>query len=144
MLLKKLYFLFVQELRHLCPDIVLLSAKTGQEKVKTDVDFMGLYKANNIGFNEPFRCCLHDNHTFYRVVKKTLKAWAPRRMSYDQVVVSEEKFCQVMCQINLLELLGQHLSRYMHEMRDCHEDQKFIEDQKPEVSRLVDLPLPSP
>ena len=65
-------------------------------------------------------------------------------MSYDQVVESEEKFCQVMCQINLLGLLGQHLSRYMHEMSDCHEDQKFIEDQKPEVSRLVDLPLTSP
>ena len=45
--IKKLYFLFVQELRHLCPDIVLLSAKIGQEKVKTVVDFMGLSKANH-------------------------------------------------------------------------------------------------
>ena len=46
--IKKLYFLFVQELRHLCPDIVLLSAKIGREKVKTVVDFMGLSKANNL------------------------------------------------------------------------------------------------
>ena len=65
-------------------------------------------------------------------------------MSYDQVVESEEKFCQVMCQINMLEVLGQHLSKYMHVMSDCHQDQRFIEDQKPEVSRLVDLHLPSP
>lgn len=79
MLLKKLYFLFVQELRHLCPDIVLLSAKTRREKVKTDVDFMGLSKANNIGFNEPFRCCLHDNHTFYRVVKENVESMGSQK-----------------------------------------------------------------
>lgn len=63
----------VQGLKHLCPIMVLLSAKIQWEEVEADADLTGLSKANNNGFNELFGYCLHCSHRLYRVGDR--KCW---------------------------------------------------------------------
>lgn len=49
---------------------------------------------------------------------------------------SEGKFFLVEHQIKLLRLLLQHRSKHMHGMCHCHKDERFIQDQSPQISKL--------
>lgn len=93
---------------------------------------MGLSEANNIGFNEPFGCCLPCSHRLYSVALP--EEWAKNR----QWKAKESSFL-VMHQIKLLRLLLQHLSKYLHVMSNCHKDQSFIKHQNPKVYKSFDL-----